>query len=147
MKSVPPKILILCRANSCRSQMAAAFLERIDPALFVRSAGTDPIEHVHPLTIKVLKELEIDISHRKPVDISVYLHESWDFLITVCDVAKEECPAFHGDVKQRIYYRFVDPLDFSDKEPKLHHLFREVRDNIETEMKDFYEDFIQRSNE
>lgn len=136
------KILILCRANSCRSLMAAAFLERIDPNLIVRSAGTNPIDYIHPLTIKVLKEIDIDVSQRRPIDVRNYLDEPWDYLITVCDVAKEECPAFMGAVNQRLYYRFVDLLDFSDKEPKLLELFRQVRDNIDMEMKDFYDDFI-----
>lgn len=140
------KILILCRANSCRSQMAAAFLERLDSALLIRSAGTNPVTEVHPLTIKVMKEAGIDISDREPVDIRKYIDEPWDFLITVCDVAKNECPTFHGKVERKIYYRFVDPLEFAVNQQRRSDIFRNVRDDIEFEMEEFYEMFISKKN-
>lgn len=77
------KILILCTGNSCRSQMAHGFLQSFDPSLEVFSAGTHPAEKVNPMAIEVMQEAGIDISHHIPTNVSEYINESWDYVITV----------------------------------------------------------------
>ena len=102
-------ILILCTGNSCRSQMAEAWLKQINPSLNVFSAGTIPANEVHPLAIKVMKEANIDISSNKPKLVDQFLDKDWDYVITVCDDAKESCPFFSGKTKNRLHYSFEDP--------------------------------------
>lgn len=102
-------ILILCTGNSCRSQMAEAWLKQINPSLNVFSAGTIPANEVHPLAIKVMKEANIDISSNKPKLVDQFLDKDWDYVITVCDDAKESCPFFSAKTKNRLHYSFEDP--------------------------------------
>ena len=96
------RILIICKANSCRSQMAESFLKKIDPELMVVSAGTEPADSIHPLTVKAMSEIDIDISQSITTDIRKLTFEDWDFVITVCDIAKESGPVFLGNVKNLI---------------------------------------------
>ena len=103
------KILILCTGNSCRSQMAHGFMKTIDPKLQVYSAGTHPAAVVNPNAIAVMQELGIDISTHTPTLVDKYIHEEWDYVITVCGGAKEVCPAFMGNVKHRLHIGFGDP--------------------------------------
>lgn len=102
-------ILILCTGNSCRSQIAEAWLKQINPSLNVFSAGTIPANEVHPLAIKVMKEAGIDISQNKPKSVDEFLDKDWDYVITVCDDAKENCPLFTGKAENIIHYSFEDP--------------------------------------
>ncbi len=95
------KILILCTGNSCRSQMAHAFLESFNADMEVRSAGTHPAAEVHPLAIKVMNETGLDISNNRPTQVDTYINEAWDYVITVCGDANENCPIFTGKVKTR----------------------------------------------
>ena len=78
------RILVLCTGNRCRSQMAQGILQSLDPQLDVHSAGTKPASEVHPLGIKVMAEIGLDISAHYPKNIDQYLGESWDYVITVC---------------------------------------------------------------
>ena len=82
-------ILILCTGNSCRSQMAEAWLKQINPSLNVYSAGTYPQNNVHPLAIKVMEESGIDISTNIPKSVDNLIDKEWDYVIFVCDNAKE----------------------------------------------------------
>ena len=136
------KILIICRANSCRSQMAEAILKKIDPGLIVKSAGPEPAEVVHPLTIKAMAEIGIDISQYSTTNINQFVNEDWDFVITVCDIAKELCPVFLGNVKNSLYLKFEDPLAYEGDDEFLLKLIRSTRTHIEIEMEDFYNEFI-----
>lgn len=136
------KILIICRANSCRSQMAEAILKKIDPALFVKSAGPEPAEIVHPLTIKAMEEIGIDISQSTTANIKQFLNEDWDFVITVCDIAKESCPAFLGNVKNSFHLKFADPLDYEGSDEFLLKLIRSTRTQIINEFEDFYKTYL-----
>ena len=77
------RILILCTGNSCRSQMAHGFMQSFDDRLEVCSAGTVPAECVHPLAVKVMNEVGIDISTHTPQSVQTYLDASWDYVITV----------------------------------------------------------------
>ncbi len=140
------RILIICRANSCRSQMAEAILKRLDPDLIVESAGPEPAEVVHPLTIQAMAEIEIDISQSSTTNINQFVNEDWDFVITVCDIAKETCPAFLGNVKNSLYLKFEDPLAYEGDDEFLLKLIRTTRAQIVNEFEDFYNEFINQKN-
>ena len=103
------KILILCTGNSCRSKMAQAFLQHLDANLYVRSAGTHPARHTHPLAIEVMKVAGMPITDVQPHNVKDYLDETWDAVITVCDHARESCPVFTGRVKRPMHISFPDP--------------------------------------
>lgn len=132
------KILILCIGNSCRSQMAEAFLKSFDDKIEVYSAGTNPTVSVHPMAIKVMQELGIDISRNKPKNLDDFLEQEWDYVITVCDNAKETCPVFLGKVKNNIHFGFEDPADATGTEAQILILFRKIRDKIKDRFEQFY---------
>ena len=138
------KILILCTGNSCRSQMAEGFLKSFDKNLDVYSAGTKPAERVNPFAIKAMKEIGIDISNGIAEDVDKYLSQSFDYVITVCDNAKETCPVFMGDVKHRLHIGFDDPADAVGTEEEVMPVYRRVRDEIK---KDFYEFYLKELKE
>lgn len=92
------------------------------------SAGVEP-KGLNPLAIKVMREIQIDISHHKSKSLELYINDKFDFVITVCDSANEKCPVFPGDYK-RIHWSFDDPAGAGgDEEIKLA-VFRRVRDEI-----------------
>ena len=130
------KILILCTGNSCRSQMAEGFLKSFDSELEVYSAGTNPSKQVHPKAIQVMKEVGIDLSQNYPKMVDKFLNESFDYVITVCDNAKETCPVFIGKVGKQLHLGFEDPAEAVGTEREILSVFRKVRDKIK---KDFYE--------
>lgn len=132
------KILVLCTGNSCRSQMAEAFLKQLDPTLEVFSAGTQPAERVHPLAVKVMGEVGIDISQHKTKAVSDFIAQDFDYVITVCGGAQETCPVFLGKVKQRVHIGFDDPAAFQGSEAEILNEFRRVRDAIKSAFTDFY---------
>ncbi|MEX1275090.1 MAG: arsenate reductase ArsC [Bacteroidota bacterium] len=132
------KILILCTGNSCRSQMAEAFLKSFDSSLEVYSAGTKPAARVHPKAVAVMKEAEIAIDGAFPKDVDRFLKETFDYVITVCDNAKETCPVFVGSVKHRLHIGFDDPAEATGTEDEVLSTFRRVRDQIKTQFWDFY---------
>ncbi len=134
------KILILCTGNSCRSQMAHGFLQSFDDNLEVYSAGTFPASAVNPVAIKVMSEVGIDISGNIPENVSSYIGEKWDYVITVCDNARETCPVFIGDVKHKLHMGFEDPSLFIGNEKDTLAEFRRVRDSIKTSFQNFYLD-------
>lgn len=124
------KILILCTGNSCRSQMAEGFLKAFDPGLEVFSAGTEPSDQVHPKAVDVMKELGIDLSDHSPQNVDQYLYEAFDYVITVCGHAQENCPVFPGEVKQRLHIGFDDPAEATGTEEEIYSEFRRIRDEI-----------------
>jgi len=132
------KILILCTGNSCRSQMAEGFLKSFNPDLEVVSAGTNPSSEVHPKAIKVMRESFIDISNNKPKNVEQLLGQSFDYVITVCGGANENCPAFIGNVKQRLHIGFEDPAEAKGTEEEVMATFRRIRDEIKNEFFKFY---------
>jgi arsenate reductase len=131
------KILILCTGNSCRSQMAEGFLKSFDPELEVYSAGTKPAEKVNPFAVKAMKEVGIDISNGVAEDVDKYLSQSFDYVITVCDNAKETCPVFMGEVKHRLHIGFDDPAEAVGTEEEVMPVYRRVRDEIKEKFYDF----------
>ncbi len=136
------RILILCTGNTCRSQMAEGFLKSFDDELEVFSAGVKPEERVNPNAVKAMNELGIDISKGKPQDVNEFLKDSFDYVITVCDNAKETCPVFLGDVKKQVHIGFEDPADATGTDEKILSVFKKVRDEIKIEFYQFYNDKI-----
>ena len=133
------KILILCTGNSCRSQMAEGFLRSIAPELEVFSAGTHPAKEVNPNSIIVMNEIGIDITSQFPKNVSKFVNESFDYVITVCDNAKEICPVFTGKVKKKLHLGFVDPAEAKGSKEKILNEYREVRDEIMSAFRHLYE--------
>lgn len=129
------KILILCTGNSCRSQMAQGFLQSFDKNIEVHSAGTEPAKQVNQTAIKVMHEVDVDISQHKPKLVDIFLKDEWDFVITVCDNAKETCPVFFGKVEHRLHMGFEDPSHTTGTNEYILSEFRRVRDEIN---KSFY---------
>lgn len=126
-----PLVLILCTGNSCRSQMAEAFLRKAaGDTLRVASAGSKPSGYVHPLSIEAMKEIDIDISDARSKSLDEFLDQDVETVITVCGNADQACPSFPGQVR-RYHWGFEDPAHASgDKEGQML-IFRRVRDEIE----------------
>lgn len=132
------KILILCTGNSCRSQMAHGFLQSFDANLQVFSAGTHPAEQVNPQAVEVMAETGIDISHHRPTDVATCLNETWDYVITVCDHARESCPAFSGEVRHRLHIGIEDPSEVTGSPETIRQAFIQARDLIKERFSRFY---------
>jgi arsenate reductase len=122
--------------------MAEAFMKSFDDSLEVYSAGTNPSHQVHPLAVQVMDELGFDLSDHYPQDVDVFLDHSFDYVITVCDNAKETCPVFSGDVKHNIHIGFEDPADAEGTLEEKLNIFRRIRDEIRTDFKAFYDNKI-----
>jgi len=118
--------------------MAEGFLKSFDENLEVYSAGTNPAERVNPFAVKAMKEIGIDISNGIAEDVDKYLSQSFDYVITVCDNAKETCPVFMGDVKHRLHLGFDDPADAVGTEEEIMPVYRRVRDEIKRDFFEFY---------
>lgn len=132
------KILILCTGNSCRSQMAHGFLQSFDKNIQVFSAGTHPAKKVNPLAIDAMAEVGIDISKHIPTNVSAYLSDTWDYVITVCGSANETCPAFTGNVGKRLHIGFDDPSETMGTTDFIKSEFERVRNEIKNEFTKFY---------
>lgn len=135
---VKKKILILCTGNSCRSQMAEGFLKSFDEELKVFSAGTVPAGQVNPHAVRVMHELGIDISRGYPRQVDEFVNQDFDYLITVCDSAKEVCPVFNGNVKHRLHIGFDDPADAKGSEEEILAVYRRIRGEIKRDFWTFY---------
>lgn len=131
------KILVLCTGNSCRSQMAEGYLKYFagDKA-GVYSAGVET-HGVNPRAIAIMKEDGIDISHHTSNNINEYRDVDFDFVITVCDNAKERCPFFPSKAK-KFHHNFPDPAKATGSEAEIMERFRKVRQMI----KDYCRDFV-----
>ena len=102
------RVLFLCTGNSARSIIGAALLRQVGGEAFdVHSAGTHP-KGINPYTVRVLEPLGIDVSEERSKNVSEFADQTFDYVITVCDSAAEECPVFPG-APQRIHWSFVDP--------------------------------------
>jgi len=118
--------------------MAEGFLKSFDNSLEVYSAGTRPAYNVNPKAIKVMKEIGIDISGGVPETVDTYLSQAFDYVITVCDNARESCPVFVGKVKELLHMGFEDPADAEGPEEEVLQVFRKVRDEIKNDFSKFY---------
>lgn len=135
-------ILILCTGNSCRSQIAHGFLEDFtnNTAVKVFSAGVET-HGVNPKAIAIMQEIGIDISKNTSNNIDEYFDIDFDFIITVCDNAKERCPFFPSNAL-KLHYNFPDPAKAIGTENEILNEFRSVREMI----KNYCENFIKENN-
>lgn len=118
--------------------MAEGFLKSFDSSLEVFSAGTKPSTNVHPKAIRAMKEIGIDLSNNFPKNVSQFLGDSFDYVITVCDNVKESCPVFAGEVRHRLHIGFEDPAEASGTEEEIVAAFRKIRDEIKDSLFEFY---------
>ena len=124
-------VLFLCTGNSCRSQMAEGFARKILPKnMEIFSAGLEP-KSVHPMAIKVMQEVGIDISHYKSKNISEIPIDKIDLVVTLCGDAAERCPIFPGKVK-KIHWALEDPAKAQGSEEEIFQVFGKVRDKIKS---------------
>ncbi|HVY69153.1 MAG TPA: arsenate reductase ArsC [Verrucomicrobiae bacterium] len=125
-----PLILVLCTGNSCRSHMAEGILRAAAKGRFrVASAGSKPAGYVHPLAIKALAEIGIDISTHSSKHMNDFLSQPVETVITVCGKADQVCPIFPGQIN-RHHWGFLDPAHATGSEDQKMSVFREVRDEI-----------------
>lgn len=127
-------VLILCTGNSCRSQMAEGFLRHFGGRDYeVFSAGTKP-SIVNPTAIEVMRESGIDLSNHRSKNVSEFADRSFDYVITVCDNAKESCPVFPGK-SVKLHWPFPDPPHDKEITEEVRQEFRKVRDLIREKFK------------
>ncbi|MCB1234660.1 MAG: arsenate reductase ArsC [Verrucomicrobiae bacterium] len=127
----PPLVLVLCTGNSCRSQMAEALLRRAaGDSLRVASAGSKPSGHVHPLAIRAMAEIGLDLSGSTSKSLEEFLDQDVDTVITVCGNADQACPMFPGQMR-RYHWPFDDPAHAEGDEEARMAVFRRVRDEID----------------
>lgn len=130
------RVLILCTGNSARSQMAEGILRHDAGQRFdVWSAGTRP-GTVRPEAIEVMKEIGIDISGHRSKSVEEFAGENFDYVLTVCDNARESCPIYTGHTN-RIHHNFEDPAALSGTEAERLAIFRRVRDEIRNYLRNF----------
>ncbi len=130
------KILVLCTGNSCRSQMAEAYLRKFaGDRAEIHSAGVE-VHGLNPRAVQSMKEDEIDISGYTSNHVDEYAHLHFDYVITVCDNAKEACPYFPGNAK-KFHHNFKDPAKSTGTEEQITESFRSVRDEIKSWVQDF----------
>jgi len=118
--------------------MAEAFLKSFDSDWEVSSAGTNPSAQVHPLAIQVMDESGIDISSYTPKSVDRFLDQRFDYVITVCDHARETCPVFTGQVEHHLHLGFEDPAEAEGSNEEKLAVFRRIRDEILEEFEKFY---------
>ena len=132
------RILFLCTENSCRSQMAEGWLRHIaGDRVEVHSAGTKPTE-LNPMAVRVMREAGIDISHHHSKHVDEFAKQDFLFVITVCDSARETCPAFPVALYQ-LHWSFDDPAAAAGAEEERLAVFRRVREEIGHQVREFAE--------
>lgn len=133
------RVLILCTGNSARSQMAEGLLRHDGGAAFeVASAGTKP-SHVRPEAIAAMHEIGIDISGHRSKSVDEFAGQNFDYVITVCDNAKESCPVFPA-ITKRIHWSLDDPAAIQGPEEQRLAEFRRVRDQLRSLLRQFVEE-------
>jgi arsenate reductase (thioredoxin) len=135
------QILVLCTGNSCRSQIAEGYLQKFaGNHAVVYSAGIET-HGVNPKAIEVMAEDGVDISHHTSNNVDEYTNIPFDYVITVCDNAQENCPYFPTNA-QRFHFNFPDPAKATGTPEEIMNEFRRVRDMIKDYTKDFIENHI-----
>lgn len=131
-----PKILVLCTGNSCRSQIAEGYLRHfVNGKADVYSAGIET-HGVNPRAIATMKEDGLDISSHTSNNVNEYTNLEFDYVITVCDNAKENCPYFPAKVKV-LHHNFPDPAKATGTEEEIRQAFRSVREMIKKYAQEF----------
>ena len=134
------KILIICTGNSCRSQIAEGFFKHYKKDWEIYSADISP-KGLNPLAIDVMLEKGIDISNQTSDGIEKYINNEFDYVITVCDRAKETCPVF-PNAKTNLHWSFTDPADTVGTYGEKINKFRDVRNQIEEKIIQFLKKLI-----
>lgn len=130
------RVLFLCTGNSCRSQMAEGFLRELFGNEFeAASAGTHPAR-INPMAVRVMAEAAIDISGQHSKSVDELMQEHFDYVITVCDHAREVCPVFPRAAK-KLHWSLEDPAEAAGTEDERLDVFRRVRDQIAERVRDF----------
>lgn len=125
-----PTILILCTGNSCRSHLAEGILQKaLGDDYDVHSAGSKPAGYVHPLAVKIMQEIGIDISGHRSKHLEEFRQQQVETVITVCGNADQACPSFPGQAN-RYHWGFDDPAHATGSEEEKMAVFRRVRDEI-----------------
>ena len=131
-------VLILCTGNSCRSQMAEGLLRDMAGDRFtVHSAGTEPSDQTHPMAVRVMSEIDIDIADQKPKSLREFLGKSHiNWLIIVCDGANNSCPRVWPGLQEgrKLFWPFDDPADATGTDDEKLAVFRRVRDEIQAKL-------------
>jgi arsenate reductase (thioredoxin) len=122
--------------------MAHGFMESFDNRLTVRSAGTEASGKLNRKAVEVMKEIGIDISHHTSDSVEKYLGEEWDYVITVCGGANENCPIFMGNVKNRLHIGYDDPSHVTGTDEYIQSEYLRVRDEIQEGFFKLYNDKI-----
>jgi len=131
------RVLILCTGNSCRSQMAESLWNSLGGGQWrADSAGSKPAGYVHPLAIEAMKELGQDLSTAQSKHVDRFVDEPIDLVVTVCDSAKESCPALPS-AKETVHWPFFDPADATGTDEEKIAVFRDVRDQIKARIERF----------
>ncbi|MET1056617.1 MAG: arsenate reductase ArsC [Pedobacter sp.] len=134
-------VLVLCTGNSCRSQLAEGFLRHFaENKANIYSAGIE-VHGLNPRAVKVMAESGLDIAAHTSNHIDEYAHINFDYVITVCDNAKESCPFFPTQA-QKFHYNFPDPAKATGTEEEVMNAFRQVRDMIKIYASDFAENHL-----
>ena len=134
--SIKKNIIFICTGNACRSQISHGLLQNLAKDRFnVFSAGSHP-SRVHLMSIKVMEEIGIDISHHKSDHIDEYLDKGIDIVITVCDNANKLCPIFPGNV-ERLHWSIDDPFRGWDYNENQMESFLDTREEIKARILDF----------
>jgi arsenate reductase len=123
--------------------MAQGFLQSFNSSLEVRSAGTNPASRISRKAVDVMAEEGIDISRNTPKSVEEFLNDQWDYVITVCDDAKETCPVFKGKVTRRLHFGFEDPSQIKGTDDFVMSEFRRIRDDIKDTFLKFYKSEIE----
>ena len=124
--------------------MAHGFLQAMSDKIEVHSAGTRPARQVNMLAAQVMLEAGTDISSHTPKDVSIYLNQEWDYVITVCSGANSSCPAFTGKVKNRLHIGFEDPSEATGTPEFIMEKFRRVRNEIKVAFQKFFYTHIEK---
>ncbi|MBL4663290.1 MAG: arsenate reductase ArsC [Flavobacteriaceae bacterium] len=133
-------ILVLCTGNSCRSQMAHGYLKQMAKGkAIVYSAGIET-HGLNPGAVSIMAEDQIDISSHTSNHVDEYQEIDWDYIITVCDHAKENCPFIAAPNAQRLHHSFFDPSKVTGSEEEKHAAFLKARNEIKEYCRSFIED-------
>jgi arsenate reductase len=138
MMFMKKRVLFLCTANSCRSQMAEGIINHFfRDKIAAFSAGTEA-SYVHPTAIEVMKEISIDISRHQSKNLTAFDGQSFDYVITLCGSANEACPLYIGATK-KTHIGFDDPAKARGTKEEILKEFRRVRDEIKEKLTVFFQ--------
>lgn len=135
------RVFVLCTGNSARSQMAEGYLNARYPGkIEAVSAGSRPSGYVHPMSIKAMAEEGIDISGNRSKSMSEFTGQQFDYVITVCDSAAEECPVFPGS--NQMHWGFVDPAAATGSDEEVLAVFRDIRNQIKGKFTGYFDQVV-----